>query len=240
MRTVGPTLFCGMAFLLAGCAIHPEPEDVTAPDATIDIVQRIRCEARAVVLQLPAGVPNSFMVYRFTFKIMEKDDLTGVENTLADPFSRGTFGLNLSGKNTRHRTTERRFIFEDSFAELLALNVQADCPSHTPHGRWIYPITGRIGMDEVINTYVDLDGPTNYSDTLKFTTRFYGNLNPTITLSPPTTSIHLTKSTGTLTADRSDEHQVKVTIGQTSKQAADTFEAEEFFATQQRILDLLE
>jgi hypothetical protein len=41
----------GAVSLLAGCAIHPDPEDVTGVD-TVDIVKQIRCEAREAVTGL--------------------------------------------------------------------------------------------------------------------------------------------------------------------------------------------
>jgi hypothetical protein len=40
-----------LIYLLGGCAIHPQPKDVTGI-STFDIVQQIRCETRQAVIHL--------------------------------------------------------------------------------------------------------------------------------------------------------------------------------------------
>lgn len=54
MRTVKSVL-CGVACLLAGCSIHPLPDDVTHR-STFHIVQKIRCEAREALTEISADV----------------------------------------------------------------------------------------------------------------------------------------------------------------------------------------
>jgi len=55
MRTVKSIAFLGAALLLAGCALHPLPDDVTGR-STFQIVQKIRCEARDALNEISADV----------------------------------------------------------------------------------------------------------------------------------------------------------------------------------------
>ena len=74
--------FAALALALAGCSMHPLPEDV-APASTYDIVQRIRCEVAEGLRDFPRNqtfkkiVDNTTIGYDFTFKITEKDSAAG-------------------------------------------------------------------------------------------------------------------------------------------------------------------
>src|SRR5258708_5133630 len=77
--------------LLIGCSIHPLPDDVSRK-STYDIVEKIRCEAKAAVDKYGRGFNDASIVYSFTFNINEVDDASA-GLTLLDPFKSGTFTL---------------------------------------------------------------------------------------------------------------------------------------------------
>ena len=268
MHTIRSMLMCGVASsVLAGCAIHPVPEDVTRKN-TYKIVQAIRCEARdAVTDELaeelsrhPASEPlaqrlqsrdlkvqefvhlynlnapeivsvihpkseRRIAAYRaasigldFQFDITEINDKTFVAN-LADPFTRGLFGLQLTSGDKRVRQNVRMFQVVDLFDKLLTDDALIEyCSNETESfsGNWIYPITGNIGIKEVLGTFLDLAEyvgyreKTDFSDKLVFTTNYYGTADPKITITAMNSSFHLDDVAGTGKADRRDIHQVTI------------------------------
>jgi len=257
---------CGLAAGVAGCSIHPLPDDVTN-DTTFTIVQKIRCEARDALRQevadelLTSSDPQTIQIgqavldgdrdigtlkleelrpeavrmavatyaqsaiaYEFTFEITEDNNNNGLLN-LRDPFGRGFFSLSIgSVTHNRQRKSNRNFLISEYFST-LALNLSAKtCKSSgTRNKDWIYPITGRIGLAESIDTFLELDrriglypkgkdaSPT-FADTLTFETEMSGSLGPSITLTPVTSRLHVSGGSGTFSAKRKDSHKVVVTL----------------------------
>src|SRR5262245_65512090 len=74
-----------------GCSIHPLPDDVTR-SATNAIVQQVRCEAKAAVLEYGDRLGNAGIAYEFEFDVTEHDNGSG-NFTLSHPFSKGVFSL---------------------------------------------------------------------------------------------------------------------------------------------------
>ena len=94
--------------LLIGCSIHPLPDDVSRK-TTYDIVEKIRCEAKAAVESSLArefngqGIKGATIVYQFTFNINEQNDASA-GFTLFNPFANGTFNVTANGGSNRVRT----------------------------------------------------------------------------------------------------------------------------------------
>ena len=90
---------------------------------------------------------------------------------------------------------------------------------------WTYPITGRIGLDEVVRTYFVLDrGGTelrSFSDQLSFTTTIGGSIKPSVELNPLAGQLRLTEASGSLVANRTDVHKVRIVIAQKLDQLDD-------------------
>jgi hypothetical protein len=233
------------ALALAGCSIHPLPEDVTGK-STFAIAQSIRCEAQQALLEYAANskYDTGAIAYDFSFTITE-DNVANVAPTFKDPFSAlnsltlGTTGasnplFNTGGTNgtggALQRLSIRKFVLVDGFGELK----RVDCGGAVARARPLYPITGSIGLREVVRSFMLLEGtgalqsdPTvpasafvksasstvDFSDELKFTTTLTtGNLVPNLVLAPLTGQFRLVGLTGAFGADRQDIHHVVVAL----------------------------
>jgi hypothetical protein len=213
-RARGIALLC-LAPFLAGCAIHPLPEDVTRK-TTHSIVEQVRCEAKRAVLDHGAGLGNASIAYDFEFNINEHNDASG-GITFTNPFKAGgSFGLTASAGADRTREAVRNFKIVDSFDELQ----QAKCTQEALEKNWIYPMAGDIGMYEAVATFAKLqkiEHPAagklfTFADTLNFTTTFHGDINSTVTLSPVTDRFRVTEGNLSLVNSRKDFHKVIVSM----------------------------
>ena len=172
--------------LVSACAIHPLPENFSrsstydivqkirceARGAIVEIAlsdtgrsqiepflseplvkteaKQVRTE-RARRLLVPA-MQRAAIGYSFRFSITEDNDASGSAR-FEFPFSNGSFALGLSTGEDKRRKSDRSFDLVEDFAQVLA-----DPTLHCgPGGEdWKYPITGDIGLEEVIKTYVRL------------------------------------------------------------------------------------
>ena len=173
------------AIIMAGCSIHPLPEDFSR-SATFDIVEKIRCEARDAIADValtPKGkvsyasfhrdpahplsvetarawlspaLQHTAIGYSFRFTITDGDNGSGSALfQLPSLTPAGSFTVGVSAGEDKKRKSDRSFDLAEDFAQLLADGTLI-C---SPNGRnWIYPITGEIGLREVIETYVRLSG----------------------------------------------------------------------------------
>lgn len=278
MRKVSVTLpACGL--LLAGCAIHPLPEDVTR-ETTYAIVQKIRCEAREalddisvrllrtsdypptldvanriaakeltvielfesknrrkyadVLRSLSPDVTHLFQAYTttavtfdFNFEITE-DNNHSVTAKFGLPFKTGTFGLTASADANLSRKGKRQFQVVNSFFELHELPAQYCANIAAKSGNFVYPIVGKIGIEEVFETFVDIDNnvlpggilpakqhnntPT-FTDTLTFTTVLDASIKPSITINPlKNGALRLSEASATFGPKRTDMHQLTLSL----------------------------
>jgi uncharacterized LabA/DUF88 family protein len=168
----------GLALSLAGCAVHPLPQDVVPVTygSTVRIVSRIRCEAReglelAVTKaiadnpsrrkQLEKIVNSTTIGFEFKFTMAETSSIGAdrLEFERESAKSGENFKLALVGgldsgiKTDRDmRRNERLFRIVDDLKEIA----QARCrPPASPNP--LYPISGRTGMADVVRTYIDLE-----------------------------------------------------------------------------------
>jgi len=198
---------------LIGCAIHPLPEDVSRK-ATYDIVDKIRCEAKAAVEDHGRGFNSASIVYNFTFDITENNDASA-GFTLTDPLKSGTFNLTAGADLNRTRAGNRNFELIDSFDDLRKMNCSRDREVN-----WVYPLTGDVGMYEAVSTFIRLQHADNpgagriftFADTLTYTTTLSGNANSTLTLAPVNNRLRFTAANAGLTGSRTDTHKVVVTM----------------------------
>lgn len=258
MRTVFTLAACAAA--LAGCSIHPIPDDVTR-DSTVSIVQAIRCETRSAIRpqladilsqstsprtrqiadELASGRRDLHQIYRrdidpaslremkrfydvgigYNFDLTMEENNDGTADTLFTlPFTNGTFTLGVSGGKERMRQNKRTFLIIDTVKELAESEFCLDKPARDAN--WVYPISGRIGMEEFVRTFYELITSTGkleatenhvaLADQLTFKTKFFGAVNPRIVLAPVTNHFKLTEASVNLSADRIDTHQVIVAI----------------------------
>src|SRR5262245_44564131 len=198
---------------MIGCSIHPLPDDVSRA-STYDIVQKVRCEAKAAIEEYGRGFTNASIVYNFTFNINEHNDASA-GLTLLDPFKSGTFSLTGSAGSNRIRDGFRNFELLDSFDDLRKLNCTRDREAH-----WVYPLTGDVGMYEAVATFIRLqkaDDPGGtrvftFADTLTYTTTWTGGVNASLTLAPVRDRFRVTAANAGLTNSRSDTHNVVIAM----------------------------
>jgi hypothetical protein len=115
----------------------------------------------------------------------------------------------------------RNFSITDTFAELTAPNNCAKDPRARNYG---YPITGDIGLGEIVRTFVDLNEFQHLSgkpggdkvpvlaDTLAFQTTISSSVAPKVTLSPVMNRFQLADAGITGSASRTDIHKVIIAL----------------------------
>lgn len=214
-----------LAFGLAGCSMHPLPEDVSSA-STFDIVQRIRCEVAEGLKDFPRDekfhkiVKGTHIGYDFTFTIAEENKAASGRLEFKRPSfvddSKGFF-LDLSASAEKKRENTRKFRIIENLAEVN----ENGCSRAIKHANPLYPITGATGMGEVVKTYVRLeiltdlardDNDTVFSDALAFTTRLTAGATPKLELSTVAGSFKLTHASFTGTVVREDKHNVTVAL----------------------------
>jgi hypothetical protein len=218
-------------FFFAGCSVHPLPEDLIASRKnTYEIVQAIRCEAKRGVLEFAkdARFKGAIIGYSFDFNITE-DNEASAGLTVQKKFTDGSvFKVPWSGGTAiKKREAVRQFTVIDKFDDLQ----KADCGGIDVASKNLaYPITGSIGLYEVVTTFSKIETQTNFlvlrdfkglennvaafSDTLTFTTELKsGSLKPELTLeSIPTGKIVVTAASIGGSSGRKDVHSVTVAL----------------------------
>ena len=154
----------------------------------------------------------SAIAYTFEFLITEQDNAEASAGFKL-PFTKGTLELGVNGKLQKSRHGHRRFESLETFADLAKL----DCRGFGKRERNIvYPVTGSIGLDRAMHTFIELaelgGGKGNFTDTLVFTTRIGGGINPKLVLSPVTNKLKLVNAEAKLDVERLDVHKVTVSF----------------------------
>ena len=229
---------CG--FISSGCAIHPLPENVTGVSTT-HIVHRIRCEARDAVLDAarivtPAelqGLKSIAIVYSFSLSGTETDSFTP-SATFVTPVPTGMWTFNPAVGDSLTRQNVRTFTIVDNFS-LLSSMKPGYCETIQKGPNYQYPIVGRIGIYEMIMTFIKLAahtgiggengvnigndsplttssnaGPPTMVDTISFTTMLTASVTPTLALTPVGNGTALTGANLGVGFTRNDVHQVIV------------------------------
>jgi hypothetical protein len=231
MRWIG--FSAAVAPAIAGCSTVPRTEDVTRK-STLAIVEQVRCEAKKAVMDIaynynnpsPDGYNNPFpykidyktasIAYEFTFDITEENNARasgtwGLPYTLA-----GDFSLTANGTFDRSRNTNRNFKLVDSFEELY--NTRCNVPPQPEN--LIYPISGEIGVYEVVRTFIKLQQVGNpnagevftFADTLKFVTLLSAGVQPKLVIGPFPDRFRLAGASGDFNASRLDIHKVVISL----------------------------
>jgi len=204
------------AFL--GCSIHPIPDDRVG-DTTVQIVKKIRCETRLAVEKYASHprYKTAAIAYDFRFTVTENNRGSGAAAFLF-PFTNGRFSLNVAGGEDKQRIGVRNFQVVETFAELK----KEDCSVQATSANYRYPITGVVGLEEVIGTFVKLNdqklleqakGPgASYVDALEFATLIRGSVEPAVELAPVADRFRLASARATFAADRMDVHRLTLSL----------------------------
>jgi hypothetical protein len=231
MRAVQLSVFAGLAPMLLGCSAVPLQDNVTRKE-TFRIVQQIRCEAKKAVVQYGRNLPNAAIAYEFTFDVTEGNSATANATGVIPFLHGGNFSLAGNAGINDTRETNRNFKTVDTFADLK----NAKCSEEELAKDLIYPLSGDIGMEEVVKTFIMLSriddasaaapapgatapaGTTagtdlfTFADTLTFTTQLTAGLTPTLNLSPISQQFRIMDASASLAAGRKDVHAVVVAL----------------------------
>jgi hypothetical protein len=147
----------------------------------------------------------------------------------------GTVGLGLKAGADLQRQTVRIFRISDTFLELANMP-SSECNDNIPPKDFAYPIKGRIGLDEMVETFVQLNEYEHLSsassgdakskgnsgkksavvpvlsDTFNFQTTLTGSAAPSLTLTPLNHSFHVADASLGTNDSRKDIHKVIVAI----------------------------
>lgn len=177
--------------------------------------------------ELPAKVranivkyERAAITYDFTFDITEQNTVAA-EVDFVNLLSHGTFAMPSKGINDLQRQTVRLFRVNDNFGELIRLD---SCTEDGSPENLMYPVSGTIGLGEMIETFVDLneyqrltgtkdtDTVPTMTDTFNFQTTISGSVAPQVTLTPLNHLFRVSGASLTASALRKDIHKVIVAM----------------------------
>ncbi|MER2251507.1 hypothetical protein ABS772_16445 [Methylorubrum podarium] len=158
--------------------------------------------------------------FDFTFTMTENNSLQGNLNLLST-LGRGTDGLNFGASNTRERKNIENFRITKILSDFFQPNLR--CDNYHGASNYIYPISGEIGIYEILKRFFDLneggdlgisstDKTSLYAVTVTFTTSFTGSVNPKITIIPIGKAYGIPDAGITAAATRSDIHTVIIAL----------------------------
>lgn len=156
------------------------------------------------------------MAMQFRFQITE-DDNGSAEGSIVWPVALGSITLGYSAGKEKKRFSERTVAVSEDFSDLLRIRLCDDYYlTDSPRAR-IYPVTGNIGMAELVEQFLQINHDVKlvkekkiFSEKLQFTTTLKGGLKPSLMLSPSTG--HTVRFNGNFDADRIDLHEVIIDI----------------------------
>ncbi|MGD9659153.1 MAG: hypothetical protein AB7U61_16215 [Methylocystis sp.] len=177
------------------------------------------------------------IAYNFKLNMLENNNFSAGVG-FADPFVRGpttgTVTMGLGGALNRQRGNTRTFTVTDTIGRLISKIPDNFCENKVVGPNYLYPITGEIGMKELLKTFVylsifgglmgtekDLSKPPTMVDALDFQTVIIGQVNPTqVVFSPIRNTFALVNANINGEVRRTDIHQV--TVGLALDSAATT------------------
>lgn len=129
----------------------------------------------------------------------------------------GTAMIGYDVGDKKQRLSDRTIKLSTSFGELYQLDCGAAYEPGDSNALSRYPITGSIGLDEVIGSYIKIlrkgnsfnsNDKESYKDKIEFTTTVNASINPSVTLTK--LSGHEAKAEGSFGATRKDVHTVTI------------------------------
>jgi hypothetical protein len=132
------------------------------------------------------------------------------------PVVPGLFSLGANANADFDRESSRKFQIVNNFYEMHELPREYCESIAAKIGNVVYPITGKIGLEEVFETFVKLDSNIEgglasehrFSDELTFTTSVGSDVTPGIFLDPfPVRNFRLLTARATVAASRVDQYK---------------------------------
>lgn len=212
--------------------VHRHHQEVTDERSLDDALQR-KSSFTTWEQESLAALTRIGIVYDFSLQGVETGSLS-LSADIVKPLSNGTETYSPSLGDALRRDNTRAFTVSDSFKTLWDLHPEKHCkfPTFDPNSgpNYQYPIAGRIGLDEMIQTFVRLSvsgdlvaeqdptkldalspaGPPTMVDTLIFTTTLNAGLNAEVMLSPAGTALQLKDASLMGSVGRVDTHMVTI------------------------------
>jgi hypothetical protein len=176
------------------------------------------------VRRLINAFADAGIAYNFDLTMTEDNNLTTDINLLR-PLTNSATKLGISAGAARKRNNHRVFTLTDTFRYLVLFLPTEYCDGQIVHANYIYPITGRIGVDRLVHDFVAMtlfgnlggaqaqpSGPPTMADTLTFTTRVNISATPRVEFTPVDTSFQLANAQLMAEAIRTDMHEVSVAL----------------------------
>jgi hypothetical protein len=171
-RYIAPALVVSSAIWAAGCSMHPVPEShiLNFPRAsTFDIVQRVRCEAKAGVdsqrsrrskkrrEHIEKIIGATVIGYDFELVMTEDSSIGGGVGFLRPTAlpSKRKLDVDVGASSSQTRANTRNFRIIEPLADVANIKAE-DCPEK-PGPNLAYPISGSLSVDEVVRTYIRLE-----------------------------------------------------------------------------------
>lgn len=188
------------------------------------------------------------IAYDFELGMSENNDLDASASFIK-PLTNPVTTLGVGGTFKRTRTNTVTFTTTDTFASLVRLPSDY-CKGFIAKENHVYPIAGRIGMDEAIADFVEItlfagltetnkvSGPPTMTRALTFRTEIGASLDPTVTFTPLDAAFQAKSLTLEAGVGRIDTHKVTVGLALPTKNAAmvESLRANIFDAGRQRLL----
>ncbi|OSJ13534.1 hypothetical protein BST63_16460 [Bradyrhizobium canariense] len=161
--------------------------------------------------------------YDFTIDTTEVNT-AGVNVTLVKKLFVGNDSIGLVAKNDRTREVKRHFRAYDSFDSLARLMKEETCDGMPQQVNALYPATGLLRIDSLVNSFLlanqwgNLAGDdANYTtaqmtDTLTFTTKFTGNVDPSTAIDPVTGRFVPSSASLNIDNSRQDLHTILILL----------------------------
>jgi hypothetical protein len=162
---------------------------------------------------------DTVMALQFRFDGTVVDDNV-INASFGEAFTRRLVFLTLQGGNNRTRENKRVLATTDTFTTIFTNLDDDECEEiRAVSSNWVYPIIGQIGLKETISTFIAIAIEADYGkvednsfiDTITFTTKFYGNIEPKITLEA-IEDFGLTQASTNPQLSREDVHEVTVAL----------------------------
>ncbi|WP_271554895.1 hypothetical protein [Bradyrhizobium sp. CCBAU 45394] len=161
--------------------------------------------------------------YDFTIDSTEVNG-NGIDLTLLKSFSSGTDKIGVTAKNDRTREVKRHFRVYDSFDSLARLSTEGMCDIVPKQINAIYPAAGLLKIRSLVHSFLvqnqlgNLAGENSdyttaqMTDTITFTTKFTGNVDPSTQLNPVAGKFVPSNLAANFDNSRQDMHTIIILI----------------------------
>lgn len=237
--------------------------DLASHTIGTDLLKRAKNDPEAVAKFDPRqlkGRAKHIVDILYSTGIAYNFDLTGLEMNNFDPqinFIRplsisSVVSMGVSGSFDRSRQNERIFTITDTLGDLIANTKHPTCTRPVDEN-YIYPIAGRVGIDKVVNDFLNLTifgnlvaendkpkgtvnvkGPPTMVDQLQFVTKIGGTATPKIVFAPAGRAFEVGDASFGVTASRTDTHLLTVGI-YLDQAAAQKLDAEPYLPHRQPV-----